>query len=108
MKLSFQTGRSYRANKIELGDKHDQSIVHLLSTLPSKTFLVENKDGSWSVTTGQIIADTPVTVSIASQSVTSDRVVEQIAAIPFAPAPVTPAVITKTKPKPKQPKKKKR
>jgi len=54
MKLNFQTGRSYRANIIERGDKHDQSIVHLLSTLPSETFLVEKKGGSWIVTTGLI------------------------------------------------------
>lgn len=86
MKLSFQAGRSYRANKMESGDKYDQSVVHLLSTLPSEAFLVEKKGGLWRVTTGQVMADTPVVVN--------------------APAPASPAIIAKTKPK--QPKKKKR
>ena len=89
MKVTFQEGRIYRANKIERGDKHDQSIVHLLSTLPGKAFLVEKKGGVWKVTTGQVVAETPVKVDIL--------------------APFSPAVTTKTKPKQtKQPKKKKR
>lgn len=54
MKITFQAGRAYRANIIERGDKHDQSVVHLLSTLPGEAFLVENKDGLWSVTPGWV------------------------------------------------------
>ena len=105
MKITFQTGRVYRANIIERGDKHDQSIVHLLSTLPSKTFLVENKDGSWSVTTGQVIADAPVKIILSSQSpVPIETSVKSKTSVS-----VSPAVTTKTKSKQsKQPKKKKR
>ena len=54
MKLTFQTGRVYKANIIERGDKHDQSVVYLLSTLSGEAFLVENKAGSWRVTTGAV------------------------------------------------------
>lgn len=54
MKLTFQTGRTYRANILEHGDKFDQSVVHLLSTLPSESFLVEKKAGAWVVITGVV------------------------------------------------------
>jgi hypothetical protein len=64
MKVAFEAGRVYRANKIELGDKHDQSVVHLLSTLPGEAFLVERKGGSWIVTPGQVMAETPVPVAV--------------------------------------------
>ena len=70
MKLTFQTGRSYRANKIELGDKHDQSVVHLLSTLPGEVFLVEIKGGSWIVTTGLISMPPPTDPVIVEEEFT--------------------------------------
>lgn len=73
MKISFQTGRSYKANIIERGDKHDQSVVHLLSTLPSKAFLVENKDGSWSVTPGWISVVSPTQPVIVKEAVAKPK-----------------------------------
>jgi len=85
MKLTFQMGRLYIANKLEHGDKYDRSVVHWLSTLPGETFLVERKNEGWIVTTGQVVADAPVKVDI--------------------PVPVSKTVVAKTKPK--KPKKKK-
>jgi len=73
MKIAFQTGRSYRANIIERGDKHDQSVVHLLSTLPGKTFFVENKDGSWSVTPGSVIVASPTDPVIVKETVAKPK-----------------------------------
>ena len=64
MKLCFQTQRVYKANIIERGDRYDQSVVHLLSTLPGEAFLVEKKGGGWRVTTGQLMVDIPVPTEI--------------------------------------------
>jgi len=88
MKLTFQAGRVYSANKIERGDKHDLSIVHLLSTLPGEAFLVEKKDVVWEVTTGQVVTDAPVKADI-----------------PVPASKLLKTVIAKIKPK--KPKKKK-
>ena len=49
-----------KATQLERGDKYDQSVVHLLSTLDSESFLVEKKGGSWKVTTGQIVDEPAV------------------------------------------------
>lgn len=54
MLLNFKPNITIQATRLERGDKYDQSVVHLLSTLPSESFLVEKKGGSWIVTTGLI------------------------------------------------------
>ena len=52
--LNFKPEITLKANRLERGDKYDQSVVYLLSTLDSESFLVEKKGGSWIVTTGLV------------------------------------------------------
>jgi hypothetical protein len=66
---------------MERGDRLDQSVIYLLSTLPSEAFLVQKKSGLWKVTVGDVVVEAPVVVDV--------------------PAPVKAVVAAKAKPKPK-------
>lgn len=57
--LNFEPGMTIQANQLERGDKYDQSVAHLLSTLDSEAFLIEKKGGLWTVTTG-IVSEVPL------------------------------------------------
>ena len=52
--LNFKPESTLQATRLERGDKYDQSVVYLLSTLPSEAFLVEKKGEAWEVTTGVV------------------------------------------------------
>lgn len=53
--IYFEPESTLPASRLEMGDKYDNSVVYMLSTLPSEVFLVEHKNGSWAVTTGTVV-----------------------------------------------------